>query len=860
MIHTSPQSRIFFLRFVSGVVMTLERLAVCCWRLLVFIGFFVALWLFEIPSIFGIWSECAALAVFTCGTVYFIIRDLFTFRVPGLREIDRRIEKDSHVPGRPLSEMRDRLVNPQKQSARDLWATAREKLLRLLPLLHPARFKTYISQYDPHALRLGVIMAVLLGLLAAGPDAGQRIRHGLKPFDITAIGGGTQDHYTLWITPPEYTRMNQIVITENSVAGETIRIPQGSQLKAIVNRGWGTPRLSLGEEVYDFTQSAAGSYGLEATLSESSGQALQLKQGFRTLTEYPYAVIPDTPPAITVSDKGPNILAKGESQFGVAVKDDYGVEYLRMDMRLDPMVEQAPVGEPYSERRSIASPPGQNFEMTPVYDLTAHSWAGLPVEVTFTAIDHLGQKTVSEPVKMTLPERAFSHPVAKTLVAFRKTLAWQPKDADVYTAVTYELETLLRAPDALLNDVVIYLGIRSAASRLKHNMPSREVAKSVMALLWDTALRLEDGDLSLAARRMREAQQALENALDKPDVSDEEVAQLMHELRQAMAEYFTELGREMQKRAEAGEQMPMLPPEMMSQMLDSNALADFLDQLEAEMREGNTDSAQQLLSQMQRLMDMLNPSMSAEMPQDMQMMQKGISELQKLIERQESLLEQTREQAEVLDMLDGLGVEYGQELPRDGALMERWGMDDLPPAPGYDNSEEQAAPRKAPFVDTADNKVEQDALRFILGQLMVEASEQIGEIPESMGQAELEMRNSANALSQNDPKDSAPHQEKAVEHLKESQEQLAQQLQTRMQQMTGFMLSFGGGGMKYDPLGRSYGEGSENEDGFGSNVKIPDAAERRRVEEILDLLRQRSGERNRPREELEYYRRLLKRF
>ena len=37
---------------------------------------------------------------------------------------------------------------------------------------------------------------------------------------------------------------------------------------------------------------------------------------------------------------------------------------------------------------------------------------------------------------------------------------------------------------------------------------------------------------------------------------------------------------------------------------------------------------------------------------------------------------------------------------------------------------------------------------------------------------------------------------RAIEYLKESQEQLMEQLQQRMVQMTGFMLSFGGSSMK----------------------------------------------------------------
>ena len=385
------------------------------------------------------------------------------------------------------------------------------------------------------------------------------------------------------------------------------------------------------------------------------------------------------------------------------------------------------------------------------------------------------------------------------------------------------------------NDVVVYLGIRTAASRLEYQAASEQVAKEVMALLWDVALRIEDGDLSLAARRLKDAQMALEEALQDPDISEAKIARLMHDLRQAMAEYLTEMAREMQKRAaESGEDMPDVSPEMMSQMMNTDALSEFMAQMEAELRSGNKDVAQKMLSQMQRLMDMLNPSMKMEMPEDMQMMQQSINELQELIERQEDLLEQTEEQADLLDMLRAMQINREQSV---GSFQ----------APDV------------PYVNTFDNRVEQEALRIILGQLMLDANDKIGEIPEGMGLAEQEMRSSSAALEVNEPAKSTPHQEQALAYLKESQQQMAQQLQQRMQQMTGFMLSRGA--MQYDPFGRPYGgQNDPNVPPGGSQIEIPDEGERRRVQEILEILRRRAGEMNRPREEIEYYRRLLKRF
>ena len=45
-----------------------------------------------------------------------------------------------------------------------------------------------------------------------------------------------------------------------------------------------------------------------------------------------------------------------------------------------------------------------------------------------------------------------------------------------------------------------------------------------------------------------------------------------------------------------------------------------------------------------------------------------------------------------------------------------------------------------------------------------------------------------------------------------------------------------------------------------NTVKIPDEAEQKRLREILDTLRERAGEYDRPKEELEYIRKLLEKF
>jgi vacuolar-type H+-ATPase subunit E/Vma4 len=77
--------------------------------------------------------------------------------------------------------------------------------------------------------------------------------------------------------------------------------------------------------------------------------------------------------------------------------------------------------------------------------------------------------------------------------------------------------------------------LQSVRGRLE-NARSDEDLREAIDYMWGVALQLEDGNLSLAERRLRDAQNALAEALEN-GATDEEIAQLMDELREAMQEF-----------------------------------------------------------------------------------------------------------------------------------------------------------------------------------------------------------------------------------------------------------------------------------------------------------------------------------
>ena len=642
--------RIQCLKTLSAFALLYERLMDAFWRFACWIMAFTALWLFEIPALFGNVAAVATTLIALGGAAYFLYRDLPGFRWPSMREVERRMEERSAVLHRPLSGRDDK---PISNTGHTLWQREASRRQRLLSALKPAPPQAILASKAPRALRLGVFMALLCGLIVAGSGWKPRLVSGLFPAGAPAFLNDDNAQVTLWITPPDYTGAARIIPVEAN--SEPLQIPQGSILKAFIKSGvlqfLQKPSIRIDRQSYPLSQSAQGTYTIEMEIPQ--GSLLSLRSGvFKTL-EWDYELIIDTPPQLSMIEP-PKTLPDSQLQFSLNMMDDYGVQNLEMLMQLDPVVIDAPLGSPVEDKRSVISPPGKEFQMTPVYDLTAHPWAGLPVIFTFTASDHVGQATTTELISLVLPERVFTHPVAKKLIEIRKYIAWNPESN--YTESGIALEGLMRLPQAYGHDRRVFLALRVAASRLYHNTPSVETSQSVMALLWDTALRLEDGNLSLAARDLRDAQQALERALQNPESSDADIAALMNRLREAMAEYLQSLAREWNKRIADGESPPQLPPDMLSNMMNMQDLAGLMDRMESEMLSGDRNAAQEMLSKLQRLMDMVNPSMSMSLPPDMQMMQEGISELQKLIEGQEALREQTVKQADLYNILKGLGV------------------------------------------------------------------------------------------------------------------------------------------------------------------------------------------------------------
>ena len=232
-------------------------------------------------------------------------------------------------------------------------------------------------------------------------------------------------------------------------------------------------------------------------------------------------------------------------------------------------------------------------------DLTQHPWAGARVKLTLVARDEAEQEGRSETIDFTLPQRPFTKPLARALVEQRRTLILDPDDR---RRVQTALDALLIAPDRYTPEWGVFLGLRTAAERLRKAKGDADLVE-VADWLWAMALQIEDGGLSDAERELRAAQERLREALDR-NADPEEINRLTQELRQAMDRFLREFAERMERDRQQGQNDPTRQADRTITQDDLNRM---LNQMEEAMRRGDVAEAQRLLDQLRNILENLRP-------------------------------------------------------------------------------------------------------------------------------------------------------------------------------------------------------------------------------------------------------------
>ena len=869
---------------------------------------------FALVSTFGVWPHLgdvahwallAAFAAALIATLVFLARTPW----PTREEAVRRIERVSGVAHRPASSYDDTLSAAADDGAtRQLWRAHRERLARAMQKLEVGAPKPRTHRFDPLALRsLLVLGAVLLATLA-GRELPSALREAFRFSDQRVLAAARLD---AWLTPPGYTGKAPIMLADgarDAAAGPlpaavgALQVPTKSIL---IVRSSGARNLNpvlevqtLGSEAPEVVTAAApANSGNAMAAGASSGDAItelryELTRPARVrvlalgsqMATWTFDVTPDLTPEIALT-KPPERSARGALKLTYKVKDDYGVASAQARVvKVAPKASEheKTVGAWASKKLEGPRPP---HERPPVLVLKlpragateaetfthlefgTHPWAGLKVRMWLEAKDVAGQTGRSDEIEIVLPQRRFDNPIARAVVEQRRKLVEDPRHRrDVLTA----LDALTTHPEGFLDNVPAYLGLRSAYHRLKRSN-ARADRNSVVEQLWHVALRLEDGDLSEAERRLREAQDKLSKALEQ-GASDQEIAEAMKELREALNEYMRELAEQNQERQDQfvdGQNKDQ-------QFLSSQDLDRMMKNIEDMAKNGSREQAQQMLSELRDLLDRLQSPRQAEANQQRsrEMMEK-MDQLGSLVGKQQQLMDETfgkmrkegerGEQGQRGQPKPGQqgqqrrnqqqGQQPGQQGQRGQQGQQRQrgqqGQQGERGQQGQQGQGEQGERGQGPSEQggLGDRqralREELDALQRGLDGLGMGKSDQLD-------QARKSMENAEKALGGEDYEAATEEQARALDQMRQGAQQMAKQMLQNMPQRYGQ-----NGDTPRDPLGRP--QRSQGPD-LGTSVKVPDEIDRQRAREILEELRRRIGEQTRPTNELDYIERLLRRF
>jgi uncharacterized protein (TIGR02302 family) len=814
---------------LARAALGLERLWPSLWPALAVAGLFLVLALADLlPQLPG-FVHLALLALAAVLFIVGLLPALRRFRLPGLGAGRRRIEQASGLAHRPLTALDDRLAaGTNDPGAQALWQAHRARMAASVQQLRVGWPAAGLVRRDPLALRAALALLLIVAAVDAGRDAPQRLVRALTPHFTTPTMAAPAS-LDIWLTPPDYTGLPPQFLPA-SAPEEPIAVPTGSTVLAQVHGGRAVPALKVDDAATEFGRTDAENFKGSATLTQ--GSRLAVEQDGRRLGAWPIRIVPDLPPTVELA-KPPQHTQRGALRLEYQASDDYGVEgaravIVRPGDPSEPLVLDLPLPGPHLKEAHDAS----------YHDLTAHPWAGLPVDLHLAATDALGQQGESASIRMTLPERAFHHPVARAIIEQRKQLTLDPSQRQV---VAETLSDLSLRPKLFNGDTVVFLALRTAQARLALDRDGSSIAP-VQQLLWETAVRIEDGRTSLVQRDLRDAMKALQEALAR-NAPDAEIERLMKELQQAIDRYLQALAQNMERQDQDQEQPPLDP----SRMLSQQDLQRMLDRARELARTGARDAARDMLAQLQEMLENLRMARPGQMRGGQG---QAMRQMQEMMRRQQQLLDKSFRQSRQGQQGQGQG-QRGQRQPgqRGQGQMGQGGQ----PQPGDGQDGDSAG--------------EQEALRRQLGEMMRQLGEQAGDIPQALGRAERAMRGAADALQRGEPGSAIGPQSEALDQLQQAARSMAERMMGEMGNGRPDGTDPGEGAPRQadrDPLGRlnpqDHANGGVDE---GGRMRMGDPTANYAVEKakgILDELRRRAGERSRPEIERDYIDRLLKQF
>ncbi len=800
-----------------------------------------------------VWGGAVAGAL---GLLLCLWRGVRRFRWPSRQDAIARL--DDTMAGRPIRAMLDeQAIGAGDPASRALWQAHQARMAEAAAQARPPRPDLRIARRDPYGLRHMAVLVFAVALLFGSLWRVGTVTE-LAPGQADALAAGPT--WEGWLEPPRYTGLPTIYLAD--APGGTLTAPEGSRVilrfygevgaltlsETVSGRAGEVPPASSPEQ--DFTIAQSG----ELRIDGPGGQGWQVE------------MVPDSPPRISAAGS-PETGTLGRMSLPFTAADDYGVTggEVRIELDLAAVDRRYGLAADPEPRDPVTVPlplpvagDRREFTETLIEDFSEHPWAHLPVIFAMSAQDAADQTGDAVPLTAALPARRFFDPLAAAVAEQRRDLLWARSNAgrvaQVLRAVSHRPEDVFRSETAYLRLRVI---LRRLETFTRYGLTTDRQTEIAQAL-WDLAILLEEGDLGDALERLRRAQERLSEAM-KNGASDQEIAELMQELREATDDYLRQLSREARERGQQpGEQGDQMTGNEMQMSQDD--LQRMMDRIQDLMEQGRMAEAQQALQELQQMMENMRVTQSGQGQSGQSQGRQAMEGLADTLRQQQGLSDQAfRDLQEQFDPGAQAGQNQGNE-GRSGGLGRGQSHEGQGGRGGSDDPNRQGEGQGTG--DEGDLADRQQALRETLRaqreNLPGAGTEQGDAARDALDRAGRAMDGAEEALRGDDYADAIDRQSEAMEALREGMRSLGEALAEMQQGQPGQGPEEGDmQGQNRDPLGRRAGArgsiGSDENMLQGEDVY-------RRARELLDEIRRRSGEGDRPTLELDYLKRLLERF
>lgn len=722
-------------------------------------------------------ARLGLLGTFALASVILAARAALRTGMPSRAACRARLERGSGLRLGQLALAGDNAAGDPDAFGMSLWTRALADARTKRPRLGKLEWRPSLeTRYGLWPL---IGTALLLGLVAAKDEAPRRLADAFSPYAESLAGARAY----VSINAPAYAGLLPRRVVIAGGAARKVEALAGSRASVRLEglRGVWHIRAPNGDTAAAVNGSAA------MTLHVGGRYVVRISR--RTVASLDVTLAADGVPVVRF-DGPPTQTPSAALRLGYRLNDDHGASALSLLVSHGRDVRRVDL------ETSVTSGRGHVFA-----DLTPSPFAGETVDVVLVATDGAGQSGATPPIRMTLPERSFADPLARDIIAVRKSLL----QGAARTLAARRIGVLAASRDRYDGDLAIFSGLRAAVWRLALDRHPN-ARDSVAALLWDIAIDREDGGASRAMDDLRRAMERLARGIGSGD--DKALAALADQLEKAMTDY---LRRQIEAALAEGGSPPAAPAAGASVDLG------FLDQMFADLKDrlaaGDAKGAAQALANLRQLMETIRFGSNAP---DAAAQKRAAAaaalarELRDIVRRQEELRDRT-----IADMVRGV---FGEdEALKSGAAVQR----ELRKAAGaiQDGFAAAGLPASA-AIDTATTAMDE----------------------------------AGRALARGDAGSAIRAETRALDAL-QAAANAADAAAERMAQMAGpGAMQPGAAGSGLDPLGRpgtGFGQGA---------VKLPGEAEVRRIQAIRKILEDRVSDPSRSTEERGYYMRLLKRF